>query len=222
MLAFHVFWVDFNQFQAYLKATSLFKNGTVNMVFCTKKSWLWGLIASIFFLVFYSACTSTKPLSQSARTFREQTLEDFERLTSKLVPALDSDSPVIAAGAVIKDFLLDLHGDGRQILGVGLLDTSGNYLTGYRLEDKLTGKLRKDEYKGMNFSSFEGVEKIVKYREIVQAPLYFQDTRVLVIGFPLMKEDNLLVIVYFSFDSHEFEKEWGISEQEFSEIDFSV
>jgi hypothetical protein len=192
------------------------------MVFCTKKSWLWVLMASIFFLAFYSACTSNKPLSQSAKTFREQTLEDIDRLTPKLLQALGSDSPAIAAGAVIKDFLLDLQSAGRQIFGVGVLDTSGNYLTGYSIEDKVTGKLLKDQYRNMNFAYFEGVGKIVKSRKIAQVPVYFRDTRFFVIGFPLVNEENLLGIAYFSFNSHEFEKEWGINEQEFLQIDFSV
>ena len=192
------------------------------MILCTNnKSWLRGLIVPVFFLAFYSACSSGEPLSQNAQIFRKQTLEDFNHLTSKLVPALNSDSPVIEAGAVLKDFLLDLHGAGRVILGVGMLNTSGSYLTGYSLEDKATGKLLKNEYKGMKFASFEGVEKIVESGKIVQAPLYFRDTRVLVIGFPLVKGDNLLGIVYFSFNSDEFVKGWGISEQEFLRIDFS-
>jgi len=186
-----------------------------------KKSWLWGLMASIFFSGFFSTCTSDQLLSQRAQTFREQTLEDFDILTSKLMPALESDSPVIAAGEVIEDSLLDLHGAGRRILGIGLLDTSGEYLTGYSLEDKITGKLRKDKYKGMNFASFEGVEKIVNSRKIVQATFYLQDARVLVIGFPLVDGDNLLGIAYFSFNSQEFEEEWGISEKEFLKIDFN-
>jgi hypothetical protein len=138
------------------------------------------------------------------------------------VHAFDNDTFVIEAGVVIKDFLLDLHGAGRPILGVGVLDPSGEYLTGYSIEDKATGKLRKNEYKGMNFASFEGVESIVNSRKIVQAPLYFHDTKVFVIGFPLIKEDNLLGIAYFSFNSDEFKKEWGISEKEFLQIDFNV
>lgn len=192
------------------------------MLFCTNKSWLWRFIALIFFLASCSACTSDEPLSQSSLIFREQTLEDFDRLTSKLVPAFDRDNPVMEAGAVIRDFLLDLYGAGRPILGVGVLDPSGEYLTGYSIEDKETGQLRKNEYEGMNFASFEGVETIVDSGKIVQALLYFHDNKVLAIGFPLIKEDNLLGIVYFSFNSDGFEEESGISEQEFFQIDFNV
>ena len=74
----------------------------------------------------------------------------------------------------------------------------------------------------MNFASFDGVEKIIKSRKIVQAPLYFHDTRFLVIGFPLLNGDNFLGLAYFSFNSYDFEKEWGTSEQEFLRIDFNV
>jgi len=50
--------------------------------------------------------------------------------------------------------------------------------------------------------------------------LYFQGASILIIGFPLIKEGELLGIAYFSFNSQEFKKEWGISEKEFLQIKF--
>lgn len=191
------------------------------MAFYTKELMSWPLIPSILFLVFFYACTFDKPLNQNAQTFRERTLDDFMILTSKLTPVLANDIPVTMAGEIIKNFLLDMNGVGRRILGVGLLDTSGNYLTGYSIEDRVKGKLRENEYKGMKFTSFEGVERIVQSRNIVQAQLYLGDTKVLVIGFPLVDKDNLICIAYFSFNSKELVKEWKMSEQEFLRINFN-
>jgi hypothetical protein len=191
------------------------------MLYNTKKSWFFGLMASLLFSGLFSACTLEEPLSRNAQIFCDQTLEDFYVLRSKLIPALEGDNPITAAGAVIEDYLLDLHNAGRRILGVGLLDISGEYITGCSLEDKNSGELKKDKYKGMNFASFEGVERIVNSREIVQVPLYLQDARVLVIGFPLVDKDNLLGIAYFSFNSRDFMQKWGIGEEEFLQIDFN-
>lgn len=155
-------------------------------------------------------------------TFRQQTLEDFERLTPKLGPAFDSDSPDMASDEVIIDFLLDLHDNGRHVLGLGVLDPSGNYRVGYRLDGTAPGSIEKSGYEEMSFASFKGVEKVVSSRKIVQVPLYFQEQRVLVVVAPLVKEGHLLGIICLSFDTEKFEEEWGISEQEFLRIDFNV
>jgi hypothetical protein len=155
-------------------------------------------------------------------TFREQTLEDFERLTPKLGSAFDSASPELASGEVIIDFLLGLHDNGRHVLGLGVLDPSGNYQIGYRLDDTAPGSIEKSGYEDMSFASFKGVEKVVSSRKIAQMPLYFKEQRVLVVGAPLMQEGELLGIMCLSFDTKRFEEEWHISEQEFLKINFNV
>ena len=190
--------------------------------FCADKTWLWGVLVCAVFVAFYPGCTSDPPLSQRAMTFRQQTLEDFERLTPKLGPAFDSDSPDMASDEVIIDFLLDLHDNGRHVLGLGVLDPSGNYRVGYRLDGTAPGSIEKSGYEEMSFASFKGVEKVVSSRKIVQVPLYFQEQRVLVVVAPLVKEGPLLGIICLSFDTEKFEEEWGISEQEFLRIDFNV
>ena len=154
-------------------------------------------------------------------TFRQQTLEDFERLTPKLGPAFDSDSPDMASDEVIIDFLLELHDNGRHVLGLGVLDPSGSYRVGYRVDDTAPGSIEKSGYEDMSFASFKGVDRVVSSRKIVQVPLYFQEQRVLVVGAPLVKEGHLLGIMCLSFDTEKFEEEWGISEQEFLRIDFN-
>jgi len=194
----------------------------VIVFFRGNKSWLWALSVSILSLTFSSGCTPDQPLSQSAQTFREQTLEDFDRLTLKLGPAWDSDGQYAAAGEVIQDFLLDLREDGRHVLGLGVLDPSGNYLVGYRLDDTAPGSIEKSGYEDMSFASFKGVEEVVSSRKIVQIPLYFQEQRVLVVGAPLVKDGRLLGILCLSFETEKFEKKWEVSEQEFLKIDFNV
>ena len=177
----------------------------------------------VFFLILspvYFGCSSDKPLKPDVQAFREQMIKDFNLLESGLIPALEGDKPILAASEVIDHFLIELKNNNRKIFGISLLDTSGEYLTGFVIEDKTAGKLIKDKYKNMNFHSFEVVDRIVKSRKIIQERLYFQDTRILAIGFPVIKDDDLLGILCFSFKSHEFEKKWGISEKDFLEIDF--
>jgi uncharacterized protein GlcG (DUF336 family) len=192
----------------------------VNLGFCADKTWLWGVLVCAVFVVFYPGCTSNPPLSQKAVTFRQQTLEDFERLTPKL--GLAFDSPDMALDEVIIDFLQELHDNGRHVLSLGVLDPSGNYRAGYRLDDTAPGSIEKSGYKDMSFASFKGVDRIVSSRKIVQMPLYFQEQSVLVVGAPLVREDRLLGIMCLSFDTEKFEEEWGISKQEFLRIDFNV
>ena len=155
-------------------------------------------------------------------TFRQQTLEDFERLIPKLVPAFDGDNPDMVADEVIINFLLDLRENGRYVLGLGLLDPSGKYRVGFRLNETAPGSIEKSGYEEMSFASFKGVEEVISSRKIVQVPLYFQEQSVLVVGAPLVGEDRLLGIMCLSFNTEKFEKEWGISEQEFLRIDFNV
>ncbi len=190
--------------------------------FFADKTWLWVVLVCTFFVAFYPGCTSDPPLSQSAMTFRKKTLEDFECLTLKLAPILERDSEFGAAGEVIKDYLLDQYVNGRHVLGLGVLDPSGKYRVGYRLNDTAPGSIEKSGYKDMSFASFKGVDQVVSSRKIVQMPLYFREQNVLVVGAPLVGEDRLLGIMCLSFDTEKFEKEWGISEQEFLRIDFNL
>ena len=190
--------------------------------FFPDKTWLWGVLVYSFFMAFYPGCTSDPPLSQSAKTFRQKTLEDFGRLTLKLSPILERDSQFGAAGDVIEDFLRDQYVKGRHVLSLGVLDPSGEYRVGYRLNDTAPGSIEKSGYKDMSFASFKGVDQVVSSRKIVQMPLYFKEQNVLVVGAPLVKEDKLLGIMCLSFEKERFEKEWKISEQEFLKIDFNV
>jgi hypothetical protein len=155
-------------------------------------------------------------------TFREETLEGFERLTLKLAPTLEDNGQYEAAGKGIKDYLQHQYVNGRHVLGLGVLDPSGNYLVGYRIGDTAPGSIEKSGYEDMSFASFKGVDQVVSSRKIVQMPLYFQEQNVLVIGAPLIREDKLLGIMCLSFDTEKFEKEWGISEQDFLKIDFNA
>ena len=192
----------------------------VNWGFCADKAWLWGTLICTIFVVINPGCTSDPPLSEKAMTFRQQTLEEFERLTPKLGPAFDS--PGMASDEVIIDFLQDLHDKGRHVLGLGVLDPSGNYRVGYRLGDTAPGSIEKSGYEDMSFAGFKGVDRVVSSKKIVQMPLYFQERSVLVVGAPLVKEDRLLGIMCLSFDTEKFEEEWGITEQEFLKINFNA
>lgn len=192
------------------------------MAFFRRQSWLRGFFALIFFLAFLSACTSREPLSQAAQTFRDRTLEDFDRLTPRLLLALDSDSPVLAVDAVIKAFLLDSHRNGCQVSGIGVLDGAGAYLAGYGFDDNDSGTLRKDEYGDIKFGSFGSVKKLLDSNQIVQALLYFRNKKILVVGSPIIKKGDLLGIAYFYFQVTALEETWGITEQEFLQIDFNA
>jgi len=155
-------------------------------------------------------------------TFRQKTLEDFEHLTLKLLPILEMNGEFEAAGEVIEEYLLDQHVNVRHVLSLGILDSSGEYRVGYRLNDTAPGSVEKSGYKDMSFASFKGVDQVVSSRKIVQMPLYFKKQNVLVVGAPIVREDRLLGIMCLSFDTEKFEKEWRISEQEFLRIDFNL
>ena len=191
------------------------------MFSCLQKTFFSALIFSVLILVFFAACTSEKPQNPGVHNFREQMLEDFMALESKLIPALERNNPVHAVSKAIDDFLQELIKSDRRVYSIGLLDTSGEYLTGYVIDNKAKRKVTKDKYKNMNFYSFKTVEKILKSGKIMQDMLYLKDGSVLAIGFPVIKDGKLLGITCFSFKSFEFEKKWGISEKEFLKINFN-
>jgi hypothetical protein len=128
------------------------------MAFFRRQSQLWGFLAFLFFLVFHSACNSREPLNQTAQTFRDRTLEDFDRLMPRLLLALDSDNPVPAADAVIKAFLVDSHRNGCRMSGIGVLEGAGAYVTGYGFDDNDSGSPRRDEYDGIKFGSLKHLD----------------------------------------------------------------
>ena len=182
----------------------------------------WKALFFTTLVAFYPGCTSDPPLNESTVKFREETLDGFERLTLKLGPALEHDGQYEAAGEVIKDYLQHQYVNGRYVLGLGVLDPSGDYLVGYRMGDTAPGSIEKSGYEDMSFASFKGVDQVVSSRKIIQMPLYFREQNVLVIGAPLVREGRLLGIMCLSFDTEKFEKEWRISEQEFLRIDFNL
>ena len=185
-----------------------------------KIKWFQFLTVLISLSALFLACGSNEPLRSEVQSFREQMLADFNLLKSRLITALEKDKPVMAAGDVIENFLLELKENDRRIFGIGFLNKSGEYVTGFVIENITTGKLIKDKYKDMNFHSFKVVEQIVKSRKIMQEKLYLPDAGILAIGFPLVNEGELLGIICFTFKSNEFKKKWEISEKEFLEIDF--
>ncbi len=191
------------------------------MISCLQKNICSGLAVFIVLLTLITGCTSDKPKSPGVNGFHEQMLKDFDALESKLIPAIESDKQAAAVSKAIEIFIKELINDDRRVYGVGMLDTSGEYVTGYVIEDNAKKKLIKDKYKGMNFHSFKVVDKIIKSGKIMQEMLYLQDARILAVGFPVSKDRDVLGIICFSFKSHEFEKKWGISEKEFFEIDFN-
>ena len=186
----------------------------------TNKIWFKSFMVLILFSALFPACTSEEPLRPGVQAFREQMLADYDKLKSSLIPALEDDDPVVSSGKAIEIFLQELKNNNHRIFGISLLDVSGEYLTGFVIEDINTGKLIKDKYKNMNFHSFKVVEQIINSRKVIQEQLYFQDASILAIGFPVIKEGDLLGIVCFSFKSYEFKKRWGISKEEFLQIDF--
>ena len=178
------------------------------------------LIVLLIFSGLFFSCSPEEPLRAEVHTFRNRILADFNKLKSVLVPALENDMAVIAAGDAIESFLLELKDNDRRIFGIGLLDKSGEYLTGFVIDNITPGKLIKDRYKDMNFHSFKVVDQIVNSRNVMQEKLYLQDTGILAVGFPLVREGELLGILCFTFKSRDIDKKWGISENEFLKIDF--
>ena len=174
----------------------------------------------ISFSALFLACNTGEPSNPAAEEFRKQMLADYSDLKLTLIPALETDKPIVAAGEAIENFLLESKSNDQGIFGISLLDISGKYLTGAVIDNKNTGELVKDKYKDTNFHSYRVVEQIVKSRRVMQERLYLQDTSILAIGFPVINNRDLLGILCLSFESHEFEKRWGLSEKEFLHIDF--
>lgn len=189
-------------------------------MFSKQKIYSAAITALISLSALFPSCSSDKPLRPEVQSFREQMLTDFNLLQSRLVPVLEKDKPVDAAADVIENFLLELKNNDRRIFSIGLLDKSGEYLTGFVTDSKNTGKLIKDKYKNMDFHSFKVVEKIINSERILQEQLYLQDSEILGIGFPIVKDGDFIGILCFTFKTHEFKKKWGISEKEFLKIDF--
>lgn len=179
-----------------------------------------GFMVFISFSALFLACNPGEPLNPAAEDFRKQMLTDYRLLSSVLVPALETDEPIVAAGEAIDNFLLEPKSKDQGIFGISLLDISGKYSTGAVIDSKDTGKLIKDIYKDTNFHSYRVVEQIVKSRRVMQERLYLQNNSILAIGFPVINNGDLMGILCFSFESHEFEKKWGLSEKEFLRIDF--
>ena len=66
------------------------------------------------------------------------------------------------------------------------------------------------------------MKEILESHQIIQTPLYVKNKKILVVGAPIVQKGNVVAIVYFYFELKALEETWGITEEEFLQIDFNA
>jgi hypothetical protein len=167
-----------------------------------------------------SACTPEKPLSESARKFRAQVVDDLSRLTESLEPALQKPDVGAAADHSIAEFFRTVSSAGHSGCIVAVLDTDMHYLAGRSLNPGEPGGVALDvELSNYEYlkSAFKGLEQ----GRIVHSTLHFRQEKIYVVAAPIRNSVRILGFVFLAFPADRFESMWRISGDEFHRLDFN-
>jgi hypothetical protein len=173
---------------------------------------LWLPLVMTAMLVYGGCKPPAPPLSPGAAAFKQETKLAQERLTMSLVdPVSRGDRAGVAAA------LQQIMPEGIKLCRMcpfllGVLDKNGVILSTYPSKEKY----RKD------FSDYQVVVKALADRKVCQSRLYLPDGSLLfVICTPLMQGEEAVGALILTSLAEEVKKRWGITEQEFYDIDFN-
>ncbi|MEJ2071181.1 MAG: hypothetical protein P8X65_13115 [Syntrophobacterales bacterium] len=75
--------------------------------------------------------------------------------------------------------------------------------------------------KRFDFSNYAPAKKVFNEKRTVQSVLYFKGTKIFVVIAPLLQNNNLVGGVALAFPADAVEKQWRVSEKEFTSMDLN-
>ena len=178
-------------------------------------------LLSIFTLCITVACSGSTSLSDDAINFKNQTLKDLLALEAVVRPGLSQNHTAQFIDNAIKAFfntIIDRKKHGGCTVAV--LDKDMQLITGRVLQesssqgDGIDPALRDYNYLK---SEFKGIE----LNQIVQTILYYRQNRIYVVSKSVNKDVEIVGFIFVAYHADGFEKQWGISAEEFMKIDFN-
>jgi hypothetical protein len=173
-------------------------------------NWRWWVLLPMLLLLW--GCQSKEPsLSQEAARFAQEVREAISRFAPDLVgPVSQKDIPAI------KPHLEKFHAQEKSAGGLGLLrltimDGDGVVITEHP-QDKTIGD---------DFSKYTACARALQEKRLAQERLYGPEgVELYAIYAPLLDRDKVVGVVGFVLDAEKVKKKWGVTSEQFLNIDF--
>jgi hypothetical protein len=173
-------------------------------------NWRWWVLG-LGLILFFSCQSTEPPLSQEAAKFAQEVKEAIARFTPDLVgPVSRKDVPAI------KPHLEKFHAQEKPAGGLGILrliilDGGGVVIIDHP-QDKTIGD---------DFSKYTAFARALQKKRLAQERLYGPEgVELYAIYAPLLDRDKVVGVVGFVLDAEKVKKKWGVTSEQFLNIDF--
>lgn len=169
-------------------------------------------IAFVFFLSL-PACKPPPAPSSAAVAFKKEVRDNIEKLSPFFAEALPKGNGKAVEAALTRACVAAEEQGMPFSCSIATLDKNGISVTSISPR-KLS--------QGVDYSHYKSITKSLREKRIVHARLFLQDgTRIFAVSSPLMKDGRLVGLLVLGYFSTEVRRNWGLTEEEFLEIDFN-
>lgn len=175
-----------------------------------------GLFLLCSFLILFlslSACQPAPPPSNAAVAFKKEVRDNIEKLSPLFADALLKGNQKQVETALMRA-CTEAEQNGKPFsCGIAILDKNGI---------SITSTSPRKPSRGIDYSHYESITKSLREKRIVHTRLFLQDgTKIFAISSPLVKDGNLIGLLVLGYFSTEVQRNWGLTEAEFLEINFN-
>jgi hypothetical protein len=171
------------------------------------------LCISLVFFLTLPACKPSPAPSSAAVAFKKEVRDNIEKLSPPFAEALLKGNQKAIESALTRA-CVEAEQQGKPFsCGIAILDKNGISIT--------TTSPRKSS-RGIDYSHYESITKSLRAKRIVHARLFLQDgTKIYAVSSPLVQDGRLVGLLVLGYFSTEVQRNWGLTEAEFLEIDFN-
>ncbi len=174
----------------------------------------WSLLCiPLVFLLYFLACKPAPAPSSAAVSFKKEVRDHIEKLSPLFADSLHKGD-LRAVESVLTQACIEAEERGKPFsCGIAVLDKNGV---------SITSTSPRKPSRGIDYSHYESITRSLREKRIVHTRLFLQDgTRIFAVSAPLMKEGRLVGLLVLGYFSTEVQRNWGLTEEEFLEIDFN-
>lgn len=161
----------------------------------------------------FPACKPAPAPSSAAVAFKKEVRDNIEKLSPPFTEALQKGNGKQIETALVQACAKADQSGTPFSCGIAVLDKNGISIT--------STSPRKSSQR-IDYSHYESIKKSLREKRVIHTRLFLQDgTKVYVISSPLLKDGILHGLLVLGYFSTEVQRNWGLTEAEFLEINFN-
>ncbi|HOD34827.1 MAG TPA: hypothetical protein PLR20_03135 [Syntrophales bacterium] len=159
------------------------------------------------------ACNPSPSHSKAAVAFKKEVRDNIEKLSPPFAEALHKGDHKALESALTRA-CIEAEEQGKPFsCGIAILDKNGV---------SMTSTSPRKPSRGIDYSHYESITKTLREKRIVRVRLFLQDgTKIYAVSSPLMRDGRLVGLLVLGYFSTEVQRNWGLTEAEFLELDFN-